>query len=351
MTPTGELGLTASETPVAGRVSGAVLAAIRGHAGLTQGGLAESMRVSLTTVQGWESGRRSLINVPISRMSKLRRILQLSTVPSTHLGVLSEAVQADTILAELNEPEPELNPLALIVPDRMLTELLAWPMTGKPPRHLAGTQARLDVSQAERDHLAALLRDVADRAERDVSGAMLRRQAQYLVASHAASADWVREMRAADVRAARDIREWTPEWAVTRSRAISAAAGGDLEPLQRFIRDGLSTDESVRANLSYWAYWVGEVPQPWTSDAEMLTDDQPWSGELLLDSLLDGIEHAPYRDLCAHALHALLPHRRGLDRPDTRQRILAAIDRATDTSEFDTSAVRKLDQVAYALRS
>ncbi|MBB5159661.1 hypothetical protein [Saccharopolyspora phatthalungensis] len=158
-------------------------------------------------------------------------------------------------------------------------------------------------------------------------------------------------MRAADVRAARDIREWSPEWAVTRSRAISAAAAGDLEPLSRFIEQGLGTEDAVKANLAYWAYWVGEIPERWISDAAMLTNGQPWSGELLLGSLLDGLEHAPYRDLCAHALNALIPFRRGLDRPDLRRRVLDTVDRATASNEFARSSLRKLDQLSYALRS
>lgn len=350
MTLNGSTGLTGSEVPVAGRIAGAVLAAIRSHVGMTQQGLAEAMGVGLTAVQGWESGRRPLINLPMARIGKLRRILQLSTASTTHLTVLNDALQADSILAELNTAEPELHPLAMVVPDRLLTELLAWPFTRCPPRQLSDTRARLDVSPGERDYLAALLRDVATRADKGVAGAMLRRQAQYLVAEHPGSVDWVREMRAADVRSVRDLREWSPEWAVARSRSISAAVHGDPDQLQRFIRDGLSTDQEVHANLAYWAYWVGEVPHPWTSDADML-DGQPWSGELLLDSLLDGMEHAPYRDLCAHALHALIPCRRNLDRPEVRRRILGTIDRATSAADFTPESVRKLDQLAYALRS
>lgn len=347
----GTSGLTTSESPVAGRVAGAVLAAVRGPAGLTQQGLSEVMQVSLATVQGWESGRRPLINLSMARFGKLRRVLQLATVSSPHLTVLSDAMQADEILSEIGTEDPAAHPLALVVPNRPLTELLTWPMTGVPPRQLAGTKARLDVAKGERDQLASVLRTVADRADRGVEGAMLRRQAQYLVAEHTKSADWVAQMRAADVRAAWDLREWSPEWAVTRSRAISAAAAGDLDPLRRFIEHGLSTETAMKANLTYWAYWVGEIPEQWGSDADMLNDDQPWSGEILLNSLLGGLENAPYRDLCAHALNALIPFRRGLDRPDLRKRVLDTIDRAMSSNEFARDSQRKLDQLSYALRS
>lgn len=344
-------GLTGSQAPVSGRVGGAVLAAIRGNVGLTQQGLAEAMQVSLATVQGWESGRRPLINLTVVRLAKLRRVLQLATVESTHLAALNEALQADNILAEIDIATPDAHPLALIVPNRMLTELLAWPMSGRAPRQLAGTRARLDVSPAERDYIAAALRAVADAASRDVGGAMLRRQAQYLVTEHQQSADWIHQSRAGDARAraSRDLHEWSPEWAVTRSRAISATSNGNPELLERFIEQGLSTDTAISANLAYWAYWVGEVPHPWSSDADMLTNSQPWSGELLLTSLLDGLEHAPYRDLCADALHALLRHRRGLRSPANRQRIREVLDRATASSEFTRSSTRKLDQLSYVL--
>ncbi|MGH8880253.1 MAG: helix-turn-helix domain-containing protein, partial [Stackebrandtia sp.] len=54
--------LTGGETEVAGRVAGAVLAAIRVQLGRTQEQLATELSVGLTTIQAWESGRRPLIN-------------------------------------------------------------------------------------------------------------------------------------------------------------------------------------------------------------------------------------------------------------------------------------------------
>lgn len=343
-------GVTGSQPPVAGRVAGAVLAAIRDHVGLTQVALAQTMGVTRDTVQGWESGRRPLMNLKYTQLGKLRRVLQLAKATSTQLAVLSEALQADMIFAEIAVPEPDMHPLALVVPNRMLTELLSWPFTGRPPRQLAETRARLDVRPGERDELAAALRRVTNRADRGVAGAMLRRQTQYLIVEHPGSAEWVAESSAADVRAAHDIREWSPEWAVTRSRAISAASRGNLEPLQRFIEHGLSDDQAAAANLRYWAYWVGEIPHPWSSDTDMLTDGQPWSGELLLGSLLDGLESAPYRDLCAHAVHTLLRQRRALaDQPGWHRRLADVLERVTAEDDLAVDARRKLEQVAYAI--
>ncbi|MBE9375590.1 hypothetical protein IQ251_14145 [Saccharopolyspora sp. HNM0983] len=137
---------------------------------MTQQGLSEVMQVSLATVQGWESGRRPLVNLPMARFGKLKRVLQLATVSPGHLTVLSEAMQADEILSEVGTTDPAAHPLALVVPNRLLTELLAWPMTGTPPRQLADTKARLDVAKGERDELASVLRTVADRADRGVRG-------------------------------------------------------------------------------------------------------------------------------------------------------------------------------------
>ena len=344
--------LTASQPAVAGRVAGAVLAAIRAEVGVTQEGLAESMRISHATVQGWESGRRPLMRLQRTQESKLRRVLLLSGVAQERVSVLEEAVQADLILAELHTPDPEMHPLASVVPNRLLTELLGWPITGRPPRQLAATRARLDIGTAERDALATALRDVADRADLGTAGAMLRRQAQYLVAEHTESSGWLADAASADVRAMRDLREWTPQWPVMRSRAISAAVHGDHDLLHRFIEHGLSSDAAIKANLRYWAYWVGEISVPWSADDDMLTDTQPWSGELLLSTLLDGLQHAPYRDLCAHALHALLPLRRSLtDHHDNRHRLMTAIDHATSLDLLTPDARRKLEQIAYAHRS
>ena len=91
------------------------------------------------------------------------------------------------------------------------------------------------------------------------------------------------------------------------------------------------------------------LPHP---EAQCLLDAAPCTaflpGELLLDSLLDGLENAPYRDLCAHAL---IPFRHGLDRPDLRRRVLDAIDRVTAAHDFARDSLRKLDQLSYALRS
>jgi hypothetical protein len=63
----------------------------------------------------------------------------------------------------------------------------------------------------------------------------------------------------------------------------------------------------VSANLNYWAYWAGEGPATWHADSAMTRPAAgTWDDTLLLATPLRGIVHAPYRDLRAHTLWALL---------------------------------------------
>lgn len=346
-------GLTGSETEVAGRVAGAVLAATRTQIGLTQERLAEQLAVGLTTVQAWESGRRALFHGRFSDLHRLQRHLCAAGTSAELLQLLDQALAVDAIYADIRIDDPVRHPLALVVPDRAVTELLEWPLTGSVPRLLHGTTARLDIPAEVRDAVAADLRAAVDRSARtDMAGAMVRRQVKYLVANNPASADWLREQAAADTRTLPDLRIWSPLWPVARSQAVTAAQLGNLDPLRRFIDQGLSHDQGIAANLNYWAYWVGEYSTVWVADADMSGKDGDWSGERLLGSLLDGVVHQPYRELCAHALWALLRQRGHLARhPQWRRRIVGATERALGTQELDGNGRRRLEQVAYLTES
>lgn len=350
MAASGRKPLTGGEA-LSGRIAGTVLQAIRQAAGLTQPDLAEHAATGLTTVQGWESGRRPLINVRHAELGRLRRLLQTSGADPKLLRLLDPALTADTILAEISTPDPELHPLALLVPDRTLTELLAWPITGTPPRQLRDTRAHLPVGAGVREHLVAQLRELAERAPASTTaGAMLRRQAQFLIASHPGFREWATDAIRADLRRA-SLGDWSVQWPVARSHAVSSAIAGDLEPLHRFADEGLATEQGTAANLTYWAYWVGEISGQWTNDSEML-HDQAWSGETLLQSLTEGIVHAPYRELCAHTLWALIRVKRGLVAgPGAADRIGTAIDAALADGMVPDAARRKLEQVDYLVRS
>ena len=339
--------LTAGADEVVGRVAGAVLAAIRAETGPTQEELAEQLRVGLSTVQAWESGRRPLVRASFQDVQRLNRRLRLNGAAPGLLHVLDQALLADSIYNDMATGPAGEHPLSLLVPDRTLTELLAWPLAGPPPRQLP-RRARLHVASGVRDAVAADLQKAADQPAADERSAMIRRQVKFLVADNAASQEWLRERAATDVRAQPDLRSWSPYWAVARSQAVSSAHAGDPEPLRRFIRHGLSDDVGIQANLNYWAYWVGEHTAPWSADADMTRPTDPWSGERLLDSLIDGAVHAPYRELCAHALWSLLRHRRHLlRRPQVAGRVEAAAAHALDVAGLDGDAARRLEQVRY----
>ena len=343
--------LTAGADELVGRVAGAVLAAIRAQIGSTQEELAEQLQVGLSTVQAWESGRRPLIRASFQDVQRLHRRLRLNGAPAGLLHVLDQALLADSIYNDMATGPADEHPLSLLVPDRTLTELLAWPLAGPTPRQLP-RRARLDVSVGVRDAVAADLRRAVDQRAPDERGAMIRRQVKFLVADNAASQGWLRERAATDVRAQSDLRSWSPAWAVARSQAVTSAHAGDPEPLRRFIRHGLSDDIGIQANLNYWAYWVGEHTAAWTADADMTRPTDPWSGERLLDSLLYGAVHAPYRELCAHALWSLLRRRRHLlQRLQVAGRVEAAAARALDAADLDADAARRLEQVRYLAES
>ena len=177
-------GLTTSKGGIlAGRVGGAVLAAIRRRIPMTQDDLASRLEVSLTTVQAWERGRKPLVSAPFARLQNLRRELRAAGADPGLLWLWDKALPVDVILAALDTPAPGRHPLALVVPDRTTTELLAWPLSGLPPRQLADTNATLAVGRGELDTVTASLREVAERAAGDgEQSSMLRRQVKYLLA-------------------------------------------------------------------------------------------------------------------------------------------------------------------------
>jgi hypothetical protein len=181
-----------------------------------------------------------------------------------------------------------------------------------------------------------------------------RRQAKYLLAAakDPAARQWADDAERSDLRTPGNLRQWTPGWAVARSAAHVAAAG-DLDPMHRFIDHGLADDHVIAANLNYWAYWSGEHLATWNGDSAMTqADDNAWNGTRLLSTLLSGINGAPYRDLCAHSLWALLLHRRHLAAsPERQTQIKSAVTQALQADSLAPSARRCLEQVDYLVRS
>lgn len=179
---------------------------------------------------------------------------------------------------------------------------------------------------------------------------MLRRQVKFLLAktsNHPAARQWSADTELRDLRSPGNLEVWTPRWPVARSAAITAAQAGNLDPLHRFIDQGLSDDHLVSANRNYWAYWVGEYSMPWNGDSAM-TSDEEWTGNRLLGTLLRGIIHVPYRDLCAHSLWALLLAKRQLAAsPQWQPQIQSAVTQALDAGRLTGSARQRLEQVDY----
>ena len=124
--------------PRDGIISGYLLKQIRQSAGLSQEGLAEQVGVDTNTVQGWETGRRSLTGTRVATLVELRhRLRQVGADPQL-LAALEDAAEADYVLAytlgtEPGAGGPDAHPLACWVPKRSFAYLLAWPLTGQAP--------------------------------------------------------------------------------------------------------------------------------------------------------------------------------------------------------------------------
>lgn len=344
-------GLTDGQGWLSGRIAGAVLSGIRASLGLTQERLAELTARTVPTIQSWESGRRPMTQMRYAELLKLRRVLLLAGAPEEQLACWDSALVADSIYDDMPGEVADQHPLGLTVPNRGLTELLLWPMSGVAPRILRDTPAKLLVPTGVRDDIASSLRDVVERSDHSsLVGSMISRQACYLLNDHTPSRDWLANVSSVERQQSTDLSRWSADWPAARSAAIAAAATGDLDPLLRFVEEGLSTDQEMDANLNYWAYWVGESATAWSSDADMLDTTAPWAGVRLLRSLLDGLDtDVPYRELCAHSLWGLLKRKRELTQDlVVRTRIARTIESTISTpGKVSGEARRRLEQVAY----
>ena len=65
-------GFRSDGRPRQGLITGYLLKLIRESAGLTQETLAEHLGVDTNTIQGWESGRRSLTGTRVATLVQLR---------------------------------------------------------------------------------------------------------------------------------------------------------------------------------------------------------------------------------------------------------------------------------------
>jgi transcriptional regulator with XRE-family HTH domain len=348
-----------------GIIAGFVLKLARRAAGVTQERLAESLAVDVSSVQGWESGRRPLTALQIGDFQRIRACLTRLGVPASIGHHLHEAIEADLVLATAvgagrRSVGTEEHPLAAGVHRRSLTNLITWPITGIlpaqlrlftakiPPRGPAATRPALHPGEEVRffDHLLA----TAGQAEH----ALLRRQAVYLLGfdTRQDTAGWLREewRRATGRRVADDDIEGLLK---ARSASVALASTGDSDVLHDFVRT-LSRGRAETANLNYWAYWIGELPEAQVDDRFMLAADaRSWAGHRLLGHLTSRIEPScRHLSLNVHTLYTLIASRPSLlsDWPAVRGPLSAAVERTASTDGLDRTVRNQLAGVHYALR-
>jgi Helix-turn-helix len=352
-----------------GVVSGFVLRLARQSAALTQEKLAEALIVDVSTVQGWESGRRPLAAMHAGEFLRLSGRLSRLGSPASTGRHLREAIEADQVLsvgitAANQWVDPDTHPLAATVHRRTLTNLITWPVDGQAPQHLqvftnktrrrGPTPTTPALSADERTRFLDHLLTVAERACH-ADEALLRRQAVYLLGFDPRPhvVEWLRaEWRRAGHRT-------TSRGAVTglleaRSAGVALASAGDPGRLHEFVDRMTGDPSSEIANLNYWAHWIGELGDDHTDDTFMLEHDTgSWTGVQLLQHLISRLDPgAAHLPLNLHALHTLIASRPGLlhHRPAVQISLATRLDRLGDSDE-PTRALR--DEIAglrYALR-
>jgi hypothetical protein len=334
----------------------------------TQSGLAEALGVDLATWQGWESGRRPLVNMKAVSLLALRRRLLALGGDAVALGLLDAAMDADRLVSStlhLSVDEMERHPLAEWVHTRSAAHMLAWALNGTIPPLLArrnSASRRGPVPQApllsaqERSLFFSQLRAAADAAPRfGEAGALLHRQALYLC-SYDRSAETV-HWTARALHSQRDLiaaRGWTPRWPAARSTATALVRLGDPQPLADFIDRSIAGDEAGElANLNYWAYWLGAVRDPRATDEFMRDPRAEWEPTRLLRGLVEGIGQAPgYLDLYVHSVATLLAMHPWLPQatPALGLMLRERTSELLDGRETSRRARRDLNGLHYVLR-
>lgn len=326
-----------------GAVSGYALKLIRGSIGLTQADLAERVGVDVSTVQGWESGRRPLGALRSMDLVRLRNKLVLLGATPKVTAVLPDAIEADAILATAVDAgdravDPQVHSLASAVHRRSLVNLVTWPFTGITPpqlRDLPATPGRGPVaagpvlSNSDQDRFFDQMLATADAR---ASSAVLRRQASYLLGfdRRPSTAEWLgREHRQAMRRTVGE--QDVPAGLAVRSAAVALARQGDTDPVNFFIENTLTSDMQALANLTYWAYWIGEIPDVYADDSFLV--DVPahsWSGTSLMAHLADRLQVPGHAELNIHSLWSLVLARPHLleHHSSLRAKVEQSVDRA-----------------------
>jgi hypothetical protein len=340
----------------------------RQTAGLTQDRLADALRVDVTTIQSWESGRRALSAMTTGGFVRLGGRLTRLGAPASTGRRLHEAVEADLVLstgvtAAGRWIGPDAHPLGALVHRHSLTNLITWPLTGALPSQLAeftpkiprrGPVARhpsmpADAAHRFFDHLLT----VAERSTQP-QAALLRRQAVYLLGFDRRShvTDWLHdEWQRASRRRVPDGD--IPALMVARSASVALASAGDSTHLYDFVTTASGTAAEV-ANLNYWAYWTGELADDQTSD-DFMADDDPghWAGVRVVRHLTTRLDPASsHLPLNLHTVHTLVVSRPVLltGWPGIRASLSDALDRIASSDALTRTGRDQVAGLRYALR-
>ncbi|MGH4022444.1 MAG: helix-turn-helix domain-containing protein [Pseudonocardiaceae bacterium] len=351
-------------------MSGFLLELIRESVGLTQVRLAEQLGLDVATIQGWESSRRPLTALQTGDLVRLRSQLRRCGAEPTALGILDDAIEADLIIAETVAAGERLinrgeHPVGATVHQRSLNHLITWPFLGLIPaqlRHLPGpvlprrgpVPEQPTLHRHERTRFFDHLLVTAD-ANPQEDAALLRRQAIYLLGfdPRSSTADWLHTEQRRALRHAGHT-DHVPSWVAVRSSALALANSGDSDPLRAFVQHALVTDQQERANLNYWAYWVGEIDTVQVDDEFMgRIDPTGWSGVRLLRHLLGRLHPGDaHAELNIHTVWALLLAHPSLltHHPDLRSETARTIDQLAADGELSVRARRELSDIGYAAR-
>jgi hypothetical protein len=291
------------------------------------------------------------------------RLLQMGTTPVL-LQALERAMEADVLLASaLDDSAPiETNPLGAWVLQRDLVEVLTWPLADTTPKPVSSlpqarrprrgpVPARPELDASEGRRFFVQMRRAAEQA-RSPDQFLLRRQALYLAGfdGRADTADWLEHQQ----RITRPA-DWLADWLNARSVAAVAAKHGDRDRMTHFIATRLVDDDAGEAaNLSYWAYWIGETEQIELSDSFIASGAlHPWSGPKVMQHVVHGLTPAhDYVEMNIHTLWALLAARPQLLHEESAavrslpERIAALLD----SGDLSTQARRELEGIRYASR-
>ncbi|MEV4642241.1 helix-turn-helix transcriptional regulator [Actinoplanes sp. NPDC049548] len=352
-----------------GLISGFVLRLARQSAAMTQETFAELLSVDVTTIQGWESGRRPLSAVAAGDFLQLCGQLARIGAPASTGRHLREAIEADQVLATgitagAAWVNPTRHPLAASVHRWTITNLILWPIIEKTPVHLhvfvprtarrGPMSAHPTLSAEERTRFLDHLSTVAERADH-ATDALLRRQAVYLLGfdGRPDAIRWLRtEWNRAGSRRPRDGN--ITELLEARSASVALAVAGDSSYLHDFV-DRMRGQTGDVANLNYWAYWIGELGDEQANDNFMANaDTRSWAGVRLLQHLMQRIDPAsPQLPLNLATLHALVASRPSLlsSHPAARRSLAGALDKLASCSDLARSERDQLAGLQYAVRA